>query len=287
MIKSEGHRREARVDRKRMTIECLLDFSLLRLFIPFLLASLFSSMLLVALWIDGTVSGNICVCLSPFLGFLLYVMICSGINLFLYKNQSYNDDDHSVLGPLWTHVRGPIHFMYIQVFEEHNMSVVVSLVALILLLAQILLLGFKLSEDEVTSDHVKNILQWELVFSPLWLLFLLVLMSPCLGCMSISLFAIIFVFVWIPFFILFVCLSLKLKGMERNTKTRNLRLALILIPFWIMEGGAMLGSLLALSEIVYRLRRDLRAYFSLIVERLGELSIAFMRAIQNVFLKNS
>lgn len=265
-----SYKLELSEDTKRARVECCLDFTLLRFFIPFLLASIFSSMLLVAMWIDGNLSTNVFVCLSPLLAFLIYMFICSCIHYYLYKKQSDGDEGDSFLGGLWMHSRGVLRFLYVDVFEEDNRAVVVCFAAMVLLLAQILLLGFKLSEEDITSVHSQNILQWELVFLPTWLIFLLVLIAPCLGCINMPVFIASFVILWIPFFILFVCLSLKLKGMENNTKDRNLRLALILIPFWIYEGGVMLGALLSVVEICFRLRRNLCAYFSLVLERLGE-----------------
>jgi hypothetical protein len=266
--RSDGFKKVLRDDKKIMRYECCLDFTLLRFFLPFFLASLFSSMLLVAMWIDGTLSTNVFVGLSPLLAFILYVVVCFGINFWLYRSRNANAEG-SFLANAWSHVRGPLQFLYVNVFDEHNVTVAVSLISLALLLAQIVLLGFKLSGTSTMTDYVDNILQWELVFAPTWLLFLLFLIAPCLGCINVSLFVVIFIFLWIPFFVFFVCLSLKLKGMENETKTRNLSLALILIPFWIFEGGMMMATLLAVIEIVYRLRRDLRAYFSLVVERLG------------------
>lgn len=270
----DNYKKELREDKQKERVECCLDWTLLRLFVPFLLASVFSSMLLVAMWIDGTLATNVFVCLSPFLFFMFYVFVCFAINYYLFKKQSY-DGSSSFLGDMWSHTQGAMQFLYVEVFEESNTAVLVSFIAIVLLLAQLLLLGFKLSEADVTSDHTQHILQWELVFLPLWLLFILMLVTPCVGCIKISLFVFLFIFVWIPFFILFICLSFKLKGMENNTKTRNLRLALIFIPFWIIEGGVMLGALLAVVEVVYRLRRDLRAYFSLVMERLGIFALVW------------
>jgi hypothetical protein len=270
----DGYKKELKTDKKRARVECCLDFTLLRLFVPFSLASIISSMLLVTMWIDGKLTTNVFVCLSPFLAFIVYVFICSGINYVLYENRN-GGGGSAVLGGMWANTRGPVHFLFVNIFEENKTTVLVVFVAIMLLLAQILMLGFKLSTEDVTSAHSQNVLQWELVFVPTWLLFILMLITPCLGCINISLFAALFILLWIPFFILFICLSLKLKGMENNTKHRNLRLALIFIPFWILEGVAMLGALVAVVEVVYRLRRDLRSYFSLILERLGELLLCW------------
>ena len=250
------------LDSKKAVMEIIIDMLLLRSFMPLVLASFFASILLVAMWVDGSMKASIYFGLLPLFICIFYVLFCILLNALLYTKR---EESGTVLGKFWANVRGPIQYMYVEVFEENNISVVVSVVALLLLLAQMVMLGFKLGgESSITFN-----MEWEMVFIPTWLLFALSLISPCIGCIGMSLFVVLFIFLWIPFFVFFLCLSLKLKGIENHSKFANMRLSLILMPFWILEGAAMLGSLGALIEIIYRLRRDLSGYFALISERLG------------------
>ena len=63
-------KKELKYDKSKMKLECCLDFTLVRVFVPFLLASTFTTMLLIAMWIDGNLATNVFVCFSPFLAFL-------------------------------------------------------------------------------------------------------------------------------------------------------------------------------------------------------------------------
>lgn len=253
--KCRGYKEKLKKDSSRARTESCLDFMLTRLFLPFMLASGLSCVLLLAMWIDGDLHISIFVCLSPFLVFLVYTLLCCAFTVCLLRRQTEEGG--------WLQSRGAVHFLYTVMFEENGRTAVVALAALLLLLVQVLVLGLKL------GSHIAAALQWEVVLLPLWLLFLLALTTPFLGCIQIPNFILLFCLLWVPFFVLFICLSLKLKGMENNTKYRNLRLALIFIPFWVLEGCAMLGSLVALAEVVYRLRQDLRAYYSLVLEKAG------------------
>ena len=88
----------------------------------------------------------------------------------------------------------------------------------------------------------------------MWLLFILYLISPAIGAFSAGPgpFFGLLTLVWVPMVILFVCLTVKLTGIEDHTKEGRMRLALIMMPFWFMEGLFMLGSLAGFINGVYR-----------------------------------
>ena len=49
-------------------------------------------------------------------------------------------------------------------------------------------------------------------------------------------FALLVIFAWIPLFLFFVCLTVKLTGDDTNSVDGRIRMALIFMPFWIFEG---------------------------------------------------
>jgi hypothetical protein len=60
---------------------------------------------------------------------------------------------------------------------------------------------------------------------------------------------------WVPLFILCVCLVVKLNGIDHKNDDGNIRLALIFMPFWLIEGIIMMGSLVFLAVGINQYRR--------------------------------
>ena len=67
------------------------------------------------------------------------------------------------------------------------------------------------------------------------------------------------ILVWIPFLLILVFLTLKLNSGDHNTGENyaNMRLALIFLPFWIVEGIVML---VALGMLIFSVVRHRQGY---------------------------
>jgi hypothetical protein len=85
-------------------------------------------------------------------------------------------------------------------------------------------------------------------------MFLAFVISPLLGCFQeIGLYAICLLFLWLPFFVFFVCLTVKLSGQDkRSSGEERISLSLIFIPLWLMEGALMLITLCFLIHGLYK-----------------------------------
>ena len=93
------------------------------------------------------------------------------------------------------------------------------------------------------------------MFIPIWLMFLAFVVSPLLNCFQeIGLYVICLVFVWLPSFVFFVCLTVKLSGQDikSSNAAARMNLAMIFTPLWLMEGSLMLVTLSFLVHGIYK-----------------------------------
>jgi hypothetical protein len=84
------------------------------------------------------------------------------------------------------------------------------------------------------------------------------------------------VLLWLPLLILFICLTVKLNGQDNHfytAKSGSMRLALIFIPFWIIEASVMVGSLLFL---IYGIIRLWDGYLARLDEHIGLFVTAWL-----------
>jgi hypothetical protein len=242
---------EQKLERRVQIIERFLDLTSIRIYLPLPAASIFSTLLLIGLRVDGD-SLPVWVCLSPLLFFLVYTFF---VSLIAYITYGYRHHSSSLIRSLWTNLRGPIQTFYTQVIQESKAAARVALLACLLFLFQIVMFGLKTSRSLGQPFHEK--LDWGIVFLPLWLLFCLYLTIPLLECARGNLgpFFVTFGLLWIPLFILFVILTVKLNGIDDGTHDRKIKISLILIPFWILEGIIMTASLGGLVNGIHRYRQ--------------------------------
>jgi hypothetical protein len=243
--------REQKLERRVQWIESFLDITSIRIYLPLPFASIFSTLLMIGLRVDGD-SLPIWVCLSPLLFFFVYTFF---VSLIAYITYGYRHHPSSLIRSLWTNLRGPIQTFYTQVIQESKAAARVSLLACLLCLFQIVMFGLKTSRSIGQPFHEK--FDWGIVFLPLWLLFCLYLCIPFLECARGNLgpFFVTLGLLWIPLFILFVVLTVKLNGSDDGTHDRKIKLSLILIPFWILEGIIMTAGLVGLINGIHRYRK--------------------------------
>ena len=121
-------------------------------------------------------------------------------------------------------------------------------------LLQIIFVAIKLTPSGISSDIILN-LNWGAVFAPSWVLFLIV---PLLarGREPATLF-LAFLLIWVPFFVVLICITVKLNRQQYYGNGPDIRMALIFLPFWIIEGAVMLGALLFVFFGIHTLRLGL------------------------------
>ena len=217
--------------------ESFLDISLFRVLLTLPLVAIFASLLLLCLHFDG-IGIPIWVCASPILFLFFYTFLCILLSIFIYQNRF---DDNNL--DLWTHLNSPIKSYYLQIVNGSKPRTYFTILGIILSLLQVLLISVKLS-IHVTPHSILNNLEWGVVFLPVWCILTMFCMTPVVGLIrDKGLFGLLTLVVWIPLFIILVCLVVKLDGEDNHTKEANIRLALIFMPLWIIEGFVMLGTL--------------------------------------------
>ena len=93
------------------------------------------------------------------------------------------------------------------------------------------------------------------------------LLSPLLSLLSllsmVGVYYICMVFIWLPLFIFFACLTAKLSGEDSHNANREMKLAAIFVPLWLIEMFFMASTLGFLLHGIVK-------YFNGIIERIDE-----------------
>jgi hypothetical protein len=222
-------------------IEQILDFIQVRTLAPVGMLSIFLSVVLFCQWEDG-LNIPLWACGIP-IGFsLIYLMIAMYI-IYKVHNQQYAMEH--ILRGFWANMSGPLVYFYQEAMNESSRLFYLVQGIIAMMIIQIGLVVIKLTS--ATPDSFDNQLSWGIVFIPIWLLFFIFMISPCTKFrLSIGTYFFIFFVFWVPLFILFACLTQKLDS------DRYMRMAHILIPFYVIEGAVMLASLVFLISGIIR-----------------------------------
>ena len=237
-------------DRYVKCAECCADFTMVRVVAPLPAFCTAATLVLSALRVDGY-SVSVWVCLAPIMFLVVYMLFCAAVTYLVFKRR--NQYSGIFRHEMWTNFRSPAQ-PFFEATSDSKKAVAGGLAVCILLLLQFVLLGLKLTTSSAIPENFHDGLYWGVVFLPMWLLMILYLISPAIGAFSAGPgpFFGLLTLVWVPMVILFVCLTVKLTGIENHKKEGRMRLALIMMPFWFLEGLFMLGSLAGLINGVYR-----------------------------------
>lgn len=227
--------------------ESILDIICIRVVIPVSLISLFLSLILYCLKVDQIININIWYCSFPIIIFLIYLLLVLILILLIYSNHY---SSNSIFRDVWIDSRGPITYLFQSTFSDMKSTIIYCIALTIIAIIQLLFVAYKLSV--VISDKQDRKLSWGIVFIPLWCYFAetfitartRVRFDAHIFYMLICIFA-------VPLFIFFVCLTIKLDAQEDNTN-KNFPLSLIFMPFWFIEGFAMLLAVCVLIQGIYR-----------------------------------
>jgi len=235
------------------TVENLLDIIHVRILPVFCCLSIFLSVLLVCQQIDGQMKIPLWSCFAPFVIFIFYLSFCI-CNVRQVHGHQYNS--HSILKGLWLNfdsiLKPIIHDVNNQTQQPYF---VIYFILLLLLLSTLQIAMIVLKISTYQPINILERVNWAIILLPLWLFLALFCSVPCFQryagfhMRSQGYLMCMFIF-WIPVTIFFVCLSVKLQ-----TNDHRLQIALILMPFWIIEGIALLCSLIFLIFGIIRLRR--------------------------------
>ncbi len=222
-------------------IEQILDFIHVRTLAPVGMLSIFLSVVLFCQWEDG-LSIPLWSCGIP-IGFsMIYLMVALYVIYKVHKRQYAMDH---ILRGFWSNMSGPLVYFYQEAMNESSRLFYLVQGIIAMMIIQIGLVVIKLTS--AVPDSFDNHLSWGIVFIPIWLLFFLFMISPCTKFrLSVGMYFFIFFVFWVPLFILFACLTQKLDS------DRYMRMAHILIPFYVIEGSVMLASLIFLITGIVR-----------------------------------
>ena len=220
-------------------IENILDITQIRILSSLFIGSIILTIILFCQKIDG-LKISYWLCFLPLLISFLYILLSL---LLLRYLEIYNTSTTNYLRGLYTNFRSPLNFIYQEVCNRQKSLLYLIILFIIISIIQILLIIFKLSPTIIVGLNHHSF-SWSMVFIPIWLLLLLYCCLPCLtGNIEAGPYIATIILFYIPILIYFICLCIKLTGIDDNSSYRKMRLALILIPFWVIEGCFMLGTL--------------------------------------------
>jgi hypothetical protein len=235
-------------DKKILYLEYFLDMTQMRFMITLPSLALFLTVLLIALRFDGNKYISSWACFSPILIFLIYILINIGIGYILYRNQYSRI---SIMNGIWSQMSGPIYYIYTEFLSQSLYGVHVAITSLLLIILEIILLSAKLSGNHISLSILQ--IPWGVVFIPLWCIFLLSASGPLLLTFrDMGFYYLYMMFIWLPSFVFFVCLTVKLSGEDDKSSHGNIKLSLIFMPLWIIEGSLMVATLSFLIHGVYK-----------------------------------
>jgi hypothetical protein len=233
-----------RLDRLQV-VEMIIDIIHVRLFVPLLLGCLFLSIVLYCQKIDGEIAIPIWACAIPLAVCFGYVFVCIAVMKYL-KNKQYSST--SLLKGLYNYMKGPAVAFYQEILSESNQLLWICIGIIVLMILQLAMIVVKLSSNVPYS--FRHRFNWGIVFIPIWIFFVLFCISPFTKFkMDTSIFAFCFNLIWIPLAIFFICLTVKLDDKKESDK---MRIGLILIPFYIIEGSVLVSSLMVLLSGIHR-----------------------------------
>jgi hypothetical protein len=245
LTRSKDDKRQLAIDVRRLDrIRCIefgLDLIHVRLLPPMVFSSVFISLILYCRKVDG-LNIPYWACAAPIFSTLLLVSL-SSCSVYYLKNKQF--ETKSLFEGMYSNLRGPIPYFLSDILHGSRSGFIWFNIAMISLSIQLALVVVKLSPNIPTSFLTR--LSWGMVFIPIWLVFFCFCCSPLTRFrMEISFFIPALIFIWIPMFILFVCVAVKLDHVQ------NIRMAYIFIPFFIIEGAIMIGSLGIFLVDLYR-----------------------------------
>ena len=200
---------------------------------------MFLTILLLSLRFDGNKSISSWTCFVPILLFLMYFLINIAVACYVYEHQF---SQISIMRGLWPQMSGPIKYVYTEMLSQSSYGVQIAIGLIIGVVIEVFLLSAKLSGGSDSISDTK--LPWGVVFIPFWCMFLSFILSPLLGCFrEMGVYYICMMIFWLPLFIFFVCLTIKLSGEDANDKTQEIKLSVIFVPLWLIEGVIMSATL--------------------------------------------
>ena len=226
-------------EEKIYLLEKFLDLTQMRIMTCLPPFCIFLTILLLSLRFDGNKNISSWVCFVPILLFLVYVLINIAVACFMYEHQY---SQISIMRGLWPQMSGPIKYVYTEMLSQSSYGVNIAIGLILVVVIEVFLLSAKLSGGEDSLSNTK--IPWGVVFIPLWCMFFSFMLSPLLGCFrEMGVYYICMTLFWLPLFIFFVCLTIKLSGEDVNDETQELKLSAIFVPLWLIEGIIMLATL--------------------------------------------
>lgn len=251
---NQSFQRSIDSEKVKQRAEQFLEITQLRIMIPLPFAAAFISLLLVGLKYSGyTIS--IWYCATPLLFYLVYLLACGIVAWYVRRNEF---EHSSVCYGLWPMFQGPVKLCFPSGTDSSARVTALLVIVTFLCTLEVLLIALKMSlspQPGGTQSYPTPVnLSWGVAFVPLWVVFFLYCLLPVSGVLRAGSgydgWLAGLILVWVPFFIFTVCLVVKLGYEEtgNDDKADKIRLALVLMPFWVFEGVILLSSLCFLLD---------------------------------------
>jgi hypothetical protein len=231
---------------RALLIENILDFSQARFIAPLVVGCIFLTIVLVAQKIDG-LDIEYWMCFIPILVALLYIIVSCRVLQLVYINRH---SEQSMFYNMWSNFRGPLVFIFDEIIVESSKVVQYFMFLVVLAVLQVMLVATKLSS--ATPDSIRSNLAWAVVFIPIWLLCVLHFVLPFLYSVNPGAYISCTTVLFMPACIFMACLAAKLQAQEDHGGSGKIRLAVVLLPFWLVEGVALMSCLMLIAISLMR-----------------------------------
>ena len=213
-------RREIETYRRMQWQQLLVDALQLRCMLPLPFLSLFVSVLLLALRLDGGIDLSFFVCLAPLMLLFLYLLLSLAVTVAVHRQRA-------VLAELWQFMSGPMRVLFSSRIADSALFTGLLFAVFFLLAAQVALIAVKLV---IFGAAVS----WGIIFIPFWILFAIFCLTPLIRCVDMAFFCSGLILL-IPLLILFACLAAKFDREESHKDLPKIYMSAILSPFWVLE----------------------------------------------------
>lgn len=221
-------RREIETYRRMQWQQLLIDALQLRCMLPLPFVSLFVSVLLLALRLDGNTNLSFFVCLAPLMLLFVYLLLSLAVTVVIHRQRA-------VVAELWQFMSGPMRVLFSSRIADSSLFTGLLFAVFLLLAAQVALIAVKLVIFGTS-------ISWGVIFTPFWVLFAMFCLTPLIRCVDIAFFCSALV-VLIPVLILFACLAAKFDREEAHQNLPKIYMSAIFSPFWMLELLVLLATI--------------------------------------------
>ncbi|KAG5180840.1 hypothetical protein JKP88DRAFT_323187 [Tribonema minus] len=229
-------RKAEKQEAHQMRVGTCLDILHVRLLSPLLCLAPIATLLMLGRWMDG-VESSYWIMMVPMWTLLGVLALASATAIFMWVKSS---DGVSLYRDMFRGMRGFVWFFIHRVFEERTVGVLSGVALLVLVTLTLVLIGLKLQEVVAAG--------WFAVLAPLWAVFMIICLSPCLrwstrqdpACYTLAV-----LLCWLPLLTTALMAAAHLDYGEPG-------LPAVMAPLWVVQGVCVCVALGAYASVAIR-----------------------------------